>query len=127
MRQILVWSDRLLAPDLPEVSAPAPTAPDGLADRADAPVSFDPESGLTRDGDTVYLTARVGPEAFDGSLVAPEALLVRVYDPEAGEFVVEGRTAVKGPGPIAVPFEVLIPGSTYQFDLIAEYPDRPTD
>ena len=63
-----------------------------------AQVNFDPGTGLSLDGDTVYLTARVGPEAFDGSMVAPEALGVRVLDESGSEEIMTSSNAVYGPG-----------------------------
>jgi hypothetical protein len=121
MRLELVYSGRHVAPGSPaHAHAPAPAE---LPPREPAPIQFDPATGFSRDGDAVYLTARIGPEAFDGSLVVPDALVVKVLDAGDGGGVVEGRTPVHGPGPIAVALTGLEPGRAYDFELYRELPD----
>lgn len=120
MRSLLIWSDTVAAPAPPRLPAA-----EGLPDRPDYLPSFDPDRGIVRDGETTYLIVTVGPEAFDGRMVAPAAIVAVIRDPESGEEIAEGRRPVFGPGPIAVPAEGLVVGQFYRMDLIAEYDDAP--
>jgi hypothetical protein len=115
MRLELVYSGRHVAPGSPaHAHAPAPVE---LPPREPAPIQFDPATGFSRDGDAVYLTARIGPEAFDGSMVVPDALVVKVVDAIDGGGVAEGLTLVHGPGPIAVAITGLVADREYDFEL----------
>jgi hypothetical protein len=127
MRSVIYWSGSAPAPVyasiLPVSEAPAPR----VFLRDDYAPHFDPEVGIVRDGETVYLISLVEPHAYDGSMVAPIALGVRVSLSGEEDTIAEGSTTVHGPGPIAVGIPGLEPGAVYQFDLLAYYPDAPED
>lgn len=128
MRTEILWSGAITVP----AAMPLPGSPDPIAPRVfqrdDYRPHFDPESGLIRDGDTTYLIALVEPHAYDGSLVAPIALSLLVFNlVEDDTPIHESSTTIHGPGPIAVGAPGLTPGQSYQFILRVEYPDPAED
>lgn len=100
----------------------------------DCPVSFNPDSGFNFDGSNVLLTVAVVPPDFVGGTVKPDAIEVRAYMErlpsgvtleQLGGYVAvtSKREAVGPPGSMTLALPGLAQGVTYDFVILAEYPD----
>lgn len=125
-REVTVWTNVV---DVPAAVAPAePAAPEPVA-LVDAPIEFDPLTGLQLDGDTVHFTAKVG--GWDGRSQPPDELVARVFHPDApadapvADALAEDRKPVAGPAKISLSIAGLTPGDKYRLDLVAVFPDAP--